>query len=159
MAHATIVVLLEYVVKTVRSATMGWYIEYLLLHSDEIKATEDVDSDQFNDLLTVEKAIKTFVCKSLFADREYEVLILMMRFRSFNYVSDLTGIERRIIVKTFRSVVYRLSVVLGGIFTDEGYLDYLKNKYKLTDTQIDKASKYMKSEFRHDILTKAYEEK
>ncbi len=138
---------------------MGWYTEYLLLHRDDIKAKEDILSDEYNDLLTLEREVKNFIKQDLFNQREYEVLKLMVRFKSFNYVSEITGMERRAVVKIFRSVVYRLSIVLGGTFTDDGYLDYLKNKYELTSEQLDTAARYMKSEFKHDILTRAYEEK
>lgn len=123
---------------------MGWYLQYILLHSDEIRDKGDVDSDEFNDLLTVEKAILAFVKNKSITGREYMILNMMRLYHSLNYVSGITGINRYILSKTYQSILCRLSMSLGGIFTDEGYLHYLQNKYN-TSIQLEDLRQYAKT--------------
>lgn len=110
---------------------MDWYLQYLLLHSDEIRDSGNVDSDEFSDLLTVEKTIKLFTDNGTITKREYEILTLMRQYHSPNYVSDVMGINRYLLSKIYNGILDRLAISLGGLFTDEGYLHYLQTKYNI----------------------------
>jgi hypothetical protein len=43
---------------------------------------------------------------------------------------------------------------MGGYFTDEGYLMYMKRKYKLSDENVETMRNFMKSKFKHRIARK-----
>lgn len=134
---------------------MSWYVEYLLRNREEIRCKQDIESDEFNDLLLVEKEISSLLKRSLITKPEIQVLSSYLEGHN---VEDLE-LNKRSIILVIRSVTKRISMCLGGIFTDEGYIDYIKNKYKLDNEQVKVIANYIRSYHKYESLSKTHKEK
>lgn len=136
---------------------MSWYVEVLLLNKDLIRAKQDITSDEYADLLLVESTIANFVSNNLLSDLELKVL---------DYVSNATPtidipktkLDRDTVSKIYKRVCNRISYKLGDYFTDDGYLNYLAKKYKLSEQDIKRVKSFMESKFRYRLARKIYEE-
>lgn len=153
--------------------TMSWIVETLLLNSDAIRegvystdkystgedAVESffLDDDVFLDFLFLEKKMKEMETKGMFSDKEKEILNFVVGGSTYSSLEKHVGITRDTISKKFRAVCERIAFYIGGIFTDEGYLEYMKEKYNLTDHQVLLLESYMNSRFRHTIRRTPYE--
>lgn len=118
---------------------------------DERSGYDDpcIESDEFNDLLVVEKAVEELKELNLLTNNELKIL--------YGYREDhTTQMHRDTHSKLFSSICDRIAYYLGGYFTDEGYISYLTKKYKLTSEQQETARLYMKSKFKNKILRKGY---
>jgi hypothetical protein len=131
-----------------------WLLEYLLLNSALIKEKADIDSDEFNYLLIVETEIKKFKEQNIFSEEELSFLDMLFSDRVVDQ-KRFTELSYKVLDK----ISLKLSISLGGIFTDVGYLEYMKDKYKLTDEQLHVAEKFMLSRFRNRILHTPYRDK
>ncbi len=109
----------------------------------------EFDSDSYNDLLIIESTINELCDNGQISESELLIIYLVGDGSSFSAIESKIDLARVTITKIFTEVCDRISYTLGGIFTDDGYLDYMKNKYNLTDEQIDKAREYIKSKYRY----------
>jgi hypothetical protein len=128
-----------------------WYVEYLLLNRDNIKGKNDINCDEYNDLLLVEVKLDSLVKYNELSGQEVEAIYYMLGY------GDLTNKSKRnkmTILAVFSGVCTKIADALGGVFTNIGYLNYMKDKYNLNDEQIKTLEKYMLSNLRHLVLTK-----
>jgi len=109
-----------------------------------------LDNDELNDLLMIEKAISELKDLQLFSEEDLEILYS-------SGISNKTRNQKYWYDKKLYSLCERIAYYLGGYFTDEGYIDYLTRKYKLTHEQQEVARNYMDSKFKNKILSKGYE--
>lgn len=130
---------------------MSWIIESLLNNQDTIRETGDIDSDEFNDLMLVEKAVETLKKENLLTEDDLSILEF---FRTEVTDKEDSRPERHTISKRYSQICDRIAYYLGGYFTDEGYLNYMLRKYKLTEEQIETMRNFMKSSYRHKIVRK-----
>lgn len=130
-----------------------WYCSILLLNRDIIREQQDIDSDEFNDLILLEKKIVEFREDHLFTSAELELLDMMYGSKIEDPVRYATLLRRY-----FDGICTKLTIALGGIFTDEGYIDYMHNKYNLTDEQVNTIEKYMLSHLRHKVIHQPFRE-
>ena len=130
---------------------MSFLIEHLLIESLILKEEHDLESDSYNDLLIIEKKIKELKEKGLFTENEYKILTLISEGYFYEDVEKILGIGRATVSKIFTETCNRLSYYLGGNFTDEGTIDDLKERYRLTEKQIKILEDYIKSRYRHKI--------
>lgn len=114
---------------------MSKYIQLLLQNREEIKTTV-LDEDLYDDLLIVEKKIAELHKKGLLSDADINVINYMNNNQSLRSLSKKHRVSRITLSQRFRNICNRLAFYLGGYFTDTGYLQRLKQKYKLTDEQI-----------------------
>lgn len=157
---------------------MGWYVELLILNRDEIRESvlnelsgleaggilsnsvlstnSALESDEFNDLLLVEREIDKFTNNNLISEKELEVMNLVMNSPSFNKAQFDGDYSRPTISKIFRDVCDRISFSLGGVFTNEGFLEHMRFKYHLTSEEVVLLEKYLLSKYRHRLMTKPY---
>jgi hypothetical protein len=109
------------------------------------------------DLLLVESTISNFTKNKLLSDIEVKVL---------NYMACITPtveipknkLDRDTVTKIFKRVCNRISYKLGDYFTDDGYLNYLSQKYGLSELETKRVKSFMESKFRHRLARKIYEE-
>jgi hypothetical protein len=145
---------------------MSWYIRKLLTESDRIKreikkefgflSSTDLidncpspdtasdypfDSDEYSDLLTVEVKIRELIDNNSLTKNE----ILAVACLKLNRASKrLVG---KTIFYSINSLLNKLAYHLGYYFTNEGYLNHLKTKYKLSDDDIIIARTYIEKDY------------
>jgi hypothetical protein len=129
---------------------MSWIIQYLLNNQDTIKATGDLESDQFNDLLIVEKAIDKLYEQKLLTVEDMAILDLLQT----KIGGEETTPERHTLAKRFTQICERVAYFLGGYFTDEGYLDYMRETFNLRDVDIELLRTYIKSRYKNRVIQK-----
>ena len=155
---------------------MSWYVRRLLLDRDSIRSsivtnygvldnctydvsTDDLDwidnfayqiysfdSDVYNDLMIVETKIKELTDCGMISKDELNILDQIMSGKSIAQVVRSEGVVRLTISRKFNDVCSRIAFHLGGIFTDDGYLYYMANKYNLHKEQISKLKNIMSEE-------------
>lgn len=128
---------------------MSWIVESLLKNKLLIKETLDIESDELNNLLTVEAEINKLYKESFLSDFDMLILELVSEGMPIKEMEDSIGLGRVTISATFIQICDRISFFLGGYFTDEGFLDNMKADYKLGDEEIEKIRGHIQSKFKH----------
>lgn len=118
-------------------------------HSDNIQLLE---SDTFNRLIFLEKKINELYEDKYITDNEMAIIRHISEGYSITEISQLTNKSRITISNIFRNACNRISFHLGGSYTDQGFLDDLKENYRLSDVEIAKVNNRINSRYRH-ILT------
>jgi hypothetical protein len=108
-----------------------------------------IESDEFNDLLVVEKAVEELRELKLLSQQDIDILYGDREYHT-------TRMHRDTHSKQYSSVCGRIAYYLGGYFTDEGYINYITKKYRLTPEQQEVARLYMNSKFKNKVLRKGY---
>ena len=135
---------------------MSWYVKTLLVNREKIRTSTvkrlnrysdrvyvDLTDNDFNNLLILEKMIKTLHKSGNIADKELELINLVSTNKSFRDLEKEGDVARHSLSKRFDNVCEKLAYILGGEFTDEGYLNYIGRKYNLNSEQIEQAREYM----------------
>jgi len=117
----------------------------------KIRRKPDFESDEYNNLLIVEAKITELVKSGRIDYFELAILEFVSTNKTYTELEDVLRIDRNTISKYFRSICDRISFSLGGVFTDEGYLQYVKESNNLTDEDVDKMREHMNSKYRHTI--------
>lgn len=131
---------------------MSWIVESLLNNRDRIREDGDIESDEFNDLLIIEKMIKKLQGGGRLS--EIDVEILFSPVSSDYKVDERSESEKKVFYQKKTKLCQKLAYYLGGYFTDDGYLDYMQKKHKLSDMQIENLKKFMKSKYKNKIMRK-----
>lgn len=124
---------------------MSWIVASLLNDRERIKSEGDLDSDDFNDLLLIEKAIETLAREKRLSKDELIII---------GFLHGTVEMERHVIAKKRQQICQRIGYYLGDYFTDEGYLDYMQIKHNLTDEQVETLRKYINSKYKHKVARK-----
>lgn len=130
---------------------MSWRVEDLLLNRNSIKSKCDTESDEYNDLLLVEKKIDELVFQKRITDDELHTIYVVTNIGTFKDAQKFLSKNRLTISTQFSKICAKISFELGGIFTDDGYIDYMKEKYLLTGEEIEKLRTFITSKYRHKI--------
>lgn len=133
---------------------MSWIVQNHINNRIKIHTKSDIESDEFNDLLLIEKAIKELKEKGLLS--EYEVNLLENATDKGFPLEFIKASEKSkyVLSKEYGKVCERLAYYLGGYFTDDGYLSYIQKKYALDDEKVELLRNFIKSEYRHKIIRK-----
>lgn len=133
---------------------MSWITQNLINNRIRIHTKSDIESDEFNDLILIEKAIIQLQEKGLLA--EYEIKLLENSTDKGFPIDFITasGKSKYVLSKEYGKICERLAYYLGGYFTDDGYLSYIQNKYNLDDEKMQLLRNFIKSEYRHKIIRK-----
>lgn len=110
-----------------------------------------IESDEFNDLIVVEKAIEELIEMNLLSQQDIEVLEREVG----GYYNRKNG-QRKAQSKEFSKLCERVAYFLGGYFTDEGYIDYMARKYNLCSDDMLLLRVYIKSRYKNKILSKGF---
>lgn len=144
-------------IKNKYKRSSGILTSFVALYGVESEFDEDLasyedpctESDEFNDLLIIEKAVSELRELGLLSEEDLDVL----------YQAQQDGLNKNQKYWQNRKLYFvceRIAYYLGGYFTDEGYINYLTKKYRLTPEQQDVAREYMRSQFKNRKLNKAY---
>jgi len=137
---------------------MSWITQFLIMKRDELEVNPDFESEEYNDLLIIEKKISELKEKGILSPIELRIIDLMSEGKTFKDLEEIVGMSRVTISKIFIKACYKISYSIGDIFTDSGYLEYMKKKYKLTNKEIERLEEYIVSKFKHKIMKGAKSE-
>ena len=130
---------------------MSWLVETLLLDRDTIRSTQELDSDDYLNLIVVEQRFEELVAKGNISSFESAIVNFVLSGLSFTKLGKILGMARSTVSKHFSSTCSKISYSLGGEFTDEGYIQFMKEKYNLTSKQCETLKTYMVSHLRHKL--------
>jgi hypothetical protein len=117
-------------------------------------STTNIDDPLYNDLLLVEKTVKFLINRKRINHRERLILSLLINGHNINSISEVMNLTRITVVSVVHDICYRIGFILGGMFTDIGYIDYMEDKYGLTPQQCDRARKYITSNYKYSVRRK-----
>lgn len=133
---------------------MSWIIQHLLRNGESIKTSPDIESEEFNNLLTVESKIDELYREGFLSDMDLFIIESMSDGKPMKELESKVDMNRVTISRTFIQICDRISYFLGGYFTDEGFIDNMKKNYKLDDSQIDHIKLHMQGRFKHKLIRK-----
>lgn len=102
------------------------------------------DNPEYEDLLFVEMKLKELIDKNMITELELKVINQMIVGNSYTSAGDNLGITRGLVKDVFYRVCTKIAYYIGGEFTDEGYIEYMVNRYNLNSEQIQIMIDYMK---------------
>jgi hypothetical protein len=137
---------------------MSWPVENLLLNKYRIELIDDLESDELNDYIIVSKKYEELLANGLISTSEKRVLETLIETQSLNLTSSALGLNRVTVAKTFKAVCDRIGYSLGGSFTDEGFCDYMAEKYKLPPEKVEIMERFIRSKYRMKTMTNVYEQ-
>lgn len=132
-------------------------------HTDDIVYDDDLgslsilipcttDDDTYNDLLLVEKKIKDLHQRKILTDLDIDILNEFSFNPFINSLEERLSIPRITLSKRFTVICNIISLHMGGLFTNRGYLNYMKDKYNLDEDQLNILRQYIKSNLKHKLL-------
>jgi hypothetical protein len=130
---------------------MAWFIERLLTNSEKIHLGGR-ESDMLGYLLTLENKAKELVGKGLFTKDEILLLNELMYGKTITQLSKEQNLSRVTTAMKIDALTDKLSMYLGGIYTDEGFLKYMQKTYKLTDKQVTQLEEKIKGNYKRFYL-------
>jgi hypothetical protein len=133
---------------------MSWYINHLMKNRLEIRTNGDIDSDEFNDLIIIEKKIKSLYMADIISKAEMSLIDYVADGKPMASSKENFGKNRISLAKDFSNLCRKIAFYVGGQFTDDGYVDYMKNKYHLTEEQVQKLHDYMNSKYKNKLMRK-----
>lgn len=133
---------------------MSWRIQTLLLNHNQIHESHNLESDDYNDLLVLEKKIKDLYLSKEISDKELNLIKAILVSSSYSGAGKLLGTSRFTVSKRYTRLCNKIANIIGGDFLDSLYLNDLKSRYELSDDNVEKLKKYMGSKFKHKTLRK-----
>ncbi len=130
---------------------MSWLVETIIRDRLRIIEKHNIESDEFNNLLIIEKKISELVKIGTIDLFELAILEYVSSQKPYSELEKLLGISRNTLAGYFKKICGRLSYSLGGIFTDEGFLEYMRVTNRLTEEQVDSMREHIASKYRHTI--------
>ena len=131
---------------------MSWIIEHILRNRESIRSDLTIESDEYDDLLVIEKKIDDLYKDGFLSDVDMYIIDMVSDGRPLRELGELFNKGRTTMPKTFVQICERIAYFLGGYFTDEGFLDNMRTEYKLTDESLDEIKLYMNSKFKHQLM-------
>jgi len=106
---------------------MSWVIEEYIRQMPYIIENGDIDADDYNNCLLIQKCVNKLEKDNLLSEIEKDVLSAI--FMGFNYaeISKLLDVNRQTVSMVFDRVTDRIAYVLGGEFSDASFLDRVQS--------------------------------
>lgn len=125
-------------------------MEHLLRNSEEIRSAQlqcpDLDSDDFNNLLAIERKIADLYQIGILSDMDLIILDAVTSSKIYNDMSKSKQ-EKRTIMKVFSQICERIAYFLGGYFTDDGFVENLQDGYRLSTENLQVVKEYMSGRY------------
>jgi hypothetical protein len=119
----------------------------------------DLEDTDYNNLLLIEKTLEDLKNNNQLSAKEVIILNKVLEYKSLSAISRETGINRAVLSKFFEMICDRVAFILGDVFTNDGYLDYITKRNGLTEEQVEIAREYMNSNKRCYILEKTMQKR
>lgn len=142
----------------------SWYVEFLLRNYEHIKHkivtvdpdsyfevayTMDLEDDLYNDLLLIETVVVDMFKSGRATPKQKKIISQICKGRNFVDMEGTLGISRITTSKIFSEFCDGVGYMLGGIFTNEGFMEYMIDKYSLNTEQVAKMQNFLESNVRH----------
>lgn len=135
---------------------MSWIVQHIINNHITIEAnalkTNDFDDSQYQDMIVIDEAIATLQSSGMVTDYELEVLDYVKAGGKFSTKIKTIKGDRGAQAKRYYDVCDRIAFFLGGYYTNDGYLDYMKSKYKLGDEELEVLRQYMTGNHKNKLL-------
>jgi hypothetical protein len=131
---------------------MSWIVQRLLMETPQIKEVHDFESDDYNNLLIIEKKVTQMVENELFSMQETEILSLIREGYLFGDIESLIGLGRDTVSKIYKNICERIAFSLGGEFTNDGFIREVSKKNHLSKEEQEKLVRFMDSNLKHKVL-------
>lgn len=137
---------------------MSWYVSQLLKTKNNVydsivtvnrrneSYTMDFDDDVYNDLLSVLRKLKELYESGIISDKDMQLTELVTEGYTVTDAGKMVLVSKPTARVMFKSVSNKIGYVLGGKFTDDGFIAYMIDKYNLSNIQIRKLKKEMNRE-------------
>lgn len=128
---------------------------YLLYTDDDdivgdniIYTQMNIEDDEFTFMRQIDEKIKELVKAGQISELELQILQMLSNGNSYTEVSEQLNISRKSARKNFNTSCNKIAFALGGVFTDEGYAEYMAEKYSLTGRQVEAMLELLESNRR-----------
>lgn len=126
----------EYILSHWESTPYG--VRYLEYDIDDLVVELNYDDETYLDLLSVMVTFDKLVKDNLISDRDKKIFNMIHdEEATFQDVENKLGISRVTVSIVFKAICNKIAYMLGDHFTNEGYIDYLSNKYSLSDQEVE----------------------
>lgn len=131
----------------------SWYVEYLIMNRFEIASNPEQDLETYEDLLDVVKAYAALKKHRLLTEKEINVLESIPSIMS---ASRILSLDKNTVKNLFNSACNKIGNYLGNYFTNDGYINYMQEKYNLSSLEVEALKLFMNSKYRFRIMRKQY---
>jgi hypothetical protein len=128
------------------------------METPQIKSVHDFESDDYNNLLVIEKKIQDMCANNLLTPHEVEIINLIRDGYLFSDIEPILKIGRETISKIYKNVCDRIAFSLGGEFTDDGFIQEVSERNNLSPREQQKLVQFMNSNLKHKILRRPTQE-
>lgn len=108
----------------------------------------DFESDEYNFLLQIDTKIRDLHELGQLTPTEWCIIEKLSEGNSYKEVGEYLNVGKNSVRKIFNSTCSKLAFALGGVFTNEGYVEYMIDKHNLSDIEISKMITLMESNRR-----------
>lgn len=105
---------------------MSWIIGEYIRQLSYIKEAANIDSDEYNNAIIIEKVMKDMLESGLINQMENDVIWAVSAGYSYSEISRMLGIHRLTASDIFKKVTDRISYILGGEFTDSAFIERIQ---------------------------------
>jgi hypothetical protein len=133
-------------------AEISWIVSRLLMETPQIKESHDFDSDDYNNLLVIEKKIAGMIENNMFSVQEKRILSLITEGYLFGDIESQIGLGRDTVSKIYKNICERIAFSLGGEFTNDGFIREVSRRHHLSPKEQEKLILFMASNLKHKIL-------
>lgn len=133
---------------------MSWIIQTLLRDRPYLLESHNLDSDDYNNLLLVEKKIDTLYKAGLLSISDLDIIRAVSRGDSVTDLEKNLNLNRITISKKFIKLCDRVAYFMGGVFTTEGYISQVARNNRLTLDQVKILRNYISGKYKHKIIRK-----
>lgn len=144
---------------------MSWIVETLLINRHDIRSNlqeqtvignknavnMNFESDDYMNLLQIERTAIEMFNQGLLTELEIRIIDAISIEKTLTSLEKEFDLKRYTISKKFSDACQKIAYRLGGEFTDEGYIEYMKNKYRLEDYQVELIKDHIISKYKHRI--------
>ena len=128
-----------------------WYVAYLLNHRRDIKNKRESES-LLDDLMEVERTIIKLYSEKKLSKKFINIVSLVCYHNSYDEIGRQLKIPQSTVYTLFERGCGRIANSLGGHFTDYGYVNYMRTKYKLSENKTDDLLRLLRSNRRTDLI-------
>jgi hypothetical protein len=125
-----------------------FYVQYLLLNYLTIKSKEDIELEEYQDLIILEKKLQYLLDNELISREDFDLLRRIINAQSIKILAKEMGKDYRTLVTFFQSMTDMLGNILGNTFCDEYWISHLSSKYNLNQEEIQKLKCYIEKPYR-----------